>query len=138
MKSKYSLGAIGLMVFLVLLIPAASAGALTSAAPIQVPPADMFQLPWEQGAAWVALDGLDNGTNRPLNGSHYYLNGGAVDFAPHNNMIVGEDTSNAWVVAAAAGTVTETSSCHLKINHGSGWVTEYQFVGNLQVRTGDQ
>jgi hypothetical protein len=52
-------------------------------------------------------------------------------------MRVGENTSNAWVTAAAAGTVIETSSCHLKISHGNGWITEYQFIGNLQVKVGD-
>ena len=134
MKSKYLLQAIGLSILLVLLIPTVNVSARAST---NLPPTDMFQLPWEQGAAWVAIDGLDNGTNRPLNSSHNYLYGGAVDFAPHNGMRVGENTSNAWVTAAAAGTVIETSSCHLKINHGNGWVTEYQFIGNLQVKLGD-
>src|SRR5690242_15724047 len=106
MKSKHLLPAIHLFVLLALLIPSANAGAL---APTAIPPVDMFQLPWEQGIAWMAIDGFDNGTGRPLNSSHFYLNGGAVDFAPRKDMRVGEDTSNFWVTAAAAGTVTEKS-----------------------------
>ncbi len=133
MKTKHLLRAIGLSILLVLLVQAANAGARASTA---LPPVDMFQLPWEQGRSWVAIDGLDNGTNRPLNSSHNYLNGGAIDFAPHNNMIAGEDTSNAWVVAAAAGTVIEISSCDVTIDH-NGWITGYQFIGNLQVKLGD-
>ena len=31
----------------------------------------------------------------------------------------------------------EKSFCHLKINHGNGWVTEYQFLANVQVKSGD-
>jgi len=97
----------------------------------------MFQLPWEQGVSWVALDAFDNGFKRLPNSPHNYRNGGAVDFAPRKNMRVGEDTSNFWVTAAAAGTVVEKSNCHLKINHGNGWITEYQFLANIQVSLGN-
>src|SRR5574341_179493 len=122
------------MALLVSFVPAGNVSALVSTA---LPPVDMFQLPWDQGLAWVAIDGLDNGLKRPLSSSHNYTVGGAVDFAPHNNMRVGENTSNFWVTAAAAGTVVEKSFCHLKINHGNGWITEYQFLANIQVKLGD-
>jgi murein DD-endopeptidase MepM/ murein hydrolase activator NlpD len=102
-----------------------------------LPPVDMFQLPWDQGIAWVAVDGFDDGSDRPPGSPHNYHNGGAVDFAPRATMFTGEDTSNFWVAAAAAGTVTEISTCHLKITHSGGWVTEYQFLGNIQVKLGD-
>ena len=98
---------------------------------------NMFQLPWDLGIAWVAIDGLDNGTRRPLSSSHNYTVGGAIDFAPHNNMKIGENTSNFWVAAAASGTVVAKSFCHVKIDHGNGWTSEYQFLANVQVKVGD-
>jgi hypothetical protein len=134
MKSRNSLRVVSLLALLLSLLPSGIAIAL---APAALPPPDMFQLPWEQGASWVAYDGFDNGTKRLLNSPHNYHNGGALDFAPHANMRLGEDTSNAWVTAAAAGTVVEKSFCHLKINHGNGWITEYQFLANIQVQLGD-
>ena len=135
MKYTDSLRAIVFLALLGSLLPSASAGAV---APAALPPSDMFQLPWDQGASWVAIDGLDNGAGRPSNSSHNYLLGGAVDFAPHNDMKVGENTSNDWVTAAAAGTVTVVSaSCRVKIDHGNGWSTEYQYIGNIQVKVGD-
>jgi murein DD-endopeptidase MepM/ murein hydrolase activator NlpD len=134
MKSKYFLRVFSLLVLLVSLIPVSNASALPAADP---PPADMFQLPWDLGIAWVAIDGLDNGTRRPLSSSHNFSVGGAIDFAPHNNMRIGENTSNFWVTAAAAGTVIAKSFCHVKIDHANGWTTEYQFLGNIQVKTGD-
>jgi len=102
-----------------------------------LPPVDMFQLPWELGKAWVALDGFDNGFRRHTGSPHNHLNGGAIDFAPHNNMRKGEDTSSFWVTAAAAGTVVETSACHLKIAHANAWITEYYHLANFQVKLGD-
>ncbi|MBL8062320.1 MAG: peptidoglycan DD-metalloendopeptidase family protein [Anaerolineales bacterium] len=101
------------------------------------PPLDMFQLPWEQGRAWVAYDGLDNGAKRPSNSPHNYKQGGAIDFAPRVNMVIGEDTSNDWVAAAAAGTVTQVGSCYVKIDHGNGWLTEYWHLDKIQVKAGD-
>jgi len=134
MKSRNLLRAICLLVLLASFIPTGNASALVSTA---LPPVDMFQLPWEQGLSWVAIDGLDNGTKRPLSSSHHYTVGGAIDFAPHNNMVRGEDTSNFWVTAAAAGTVVGISSCHMIIAHGNGWITQYQFLANVQVKLGD-
>ena len=135
LRNLHLLRAVSLLVLLILLIPVNNAGALPLATTL--PPVDMFQLPWDQGLAWVAIDGLDNGTKRPLSSSHNYSVGGAIDFAPHNNMRKGENTSNYWVTAAAAGTVSEKSFCHVKINHGNGWVSEYQFLANVQVKLGD-
>jgi glucose/arabinose dehydrogenase/murein DD-endopeptidase MepM/ murein hydrolase activator NlpD len=102
-----------------------------------LPPVDMFQLPWERGIAWVTLDVFDDGTKRLPSSPHNYLNGGAIDFSPRLNLRKGEDTSNAWVTAAAAGTVVATSKCHLIIAHSNGWVTEYQQLFNIQVKLGD-
>ncbi len=134
-KNLYWLRAISLLALLISLVPANNAGALPMA--VTLPPVDMFQLPWDQGLAWVAIDGLDNGIKRPLSSSHNYTVGGAIDFAPHNNMRKGENTANFWVTAAAAGTVTAKSFCHLKIDHGNGWTSEYQFLANVQVKVGD-
>jgi len=122
-----------LIVLLVSIVPTGIVDAVT----VKAPPADFFQLPWEQGVAWVAIDGLDNGTKRPLSSSHHYTVGGAIDFAPHPRMVKGEDTSNAWVAAAGGGTVISVSKCHVIIDHHNGWITQYQFLGNVQVNLGD-
>ncbi|MEP6895343.1 MAG: M23 family metallopeptidase, partial [Chloroflexota bacterium] len=132
-KSKNLTRIVSLLVMLFSFIPVQQ----TALAAAPLPPVDMFQLPWEQGLAWVALDGFDNGSKRAANSPHNYLNGGAVDFAPHNNMVAGENTSNFWVTAAADGTIVETSKCHLKIAHANGWVSEYQHLANFQVKLGD-
>jgi len=102
------------------------------------PPADMFQFPWEQGRAWVAYSGLDNGTKRPTTSPHYYGLGGAIDFAPRVNMVKGEDTSNDWVAAVGAGTVFQVGYCWVKIDHGNGWTSEYWHLGNIQVTLGQK
>src|SRR5262245_55316975 len=134
MNYKYLLQAISLLALMISFLPASSVNALlTPAQSLE----GMFQLPWDQGLSWVAIDGLDNGTKRPLSSSHHFSVGGAIDFAPHNNMVRGEDTSNFWVTAAAAGTVVEISNCHMKIAHSNGWLTEYQFLARIQVKLGD-
>jgi len=132
-KIRIFLRAISLLALIVSFIPLNHAA---YAAP-PLPPVDVFQLPWEQGLAWVALDGFDNGSDRHLGSPHNYLNGGAIDFAPRANMVKGEDTSKFWVTAAAAGTVYEISKCHLKIVHANGWTTEYQHLANFQVKLND-
>ena len=133
MKLKHLPRAIFLLVLLASLLPVGEAVALST---VPVPPTDFFQLPWDQGLAWYAIDGIDNGSKRPLSSSHNYKVGGAIDFAPRINMIRGEDTSNFWVTAAGPGTVVATSSCHIILDHGNGWVTQYQFLGNIQVGLG--
>ncbi|MBT3315712.1 MAG: peptidoglycan DD-metalloendopeptidase family protein [Anaerolineae bacterium] len=135
MKPISILHIIGLLAFLSLLLPAQSVSALDTT---ELPPADMFQLPWEQGISWVSMDGFDNGFKRGWGSPHNYLNGGAVDFAPRADMQIGEDTSNYWVTATAAGTITEKGICHLKIDHQNGWISEYQFLANIQVQIGDE
>ncbi len=134
MKSKKFLHIVSLLILLVTFVPARSSVVL-AAGPL--PPADMFQLPWELGLAWVSLDTFDNGIKRLPNSPHNYKNGGAVDFAPRKNMVVGEDTSRFWVTAAAAGTVISMTNCSLKIDHGNGWVSDYQFLAKFQVKVGD-
>jgi len=132
MKQKKFARAISL-VLLITLLPVGAVLALTLAA---APPTDFFQLPWDLGIAWYAIDGIDNTSKRPASSSHNYSVGGAIDFAPKVNMIKGEDTSNYWVTAAAAGTVTEMSSCYVIIDHGNGWSTHYYFLANIQVQLG--
>ncbi|HKJ39685.1 MAG TPA: cohesin domain-containing protein [Anaerolineales bacterium] len=134
MKLKHLPRTIVVFVLLVSLLPVGSVIALVAA---PLPPADMFQLPWEQGLAWVAIDGIDNGARRPLSSSHNYKVGGAIDFAPRVNMYKGEDTSNFWTTAAADGTVIGISSCHVILEHGNGWISQYQFIGDIQVNLGD-
>lgn len=134
MKSTVWLRACSLLILLVSMVPVSQAGALASSAP---PPVDMFQLPWDQGIAWYAIDGIDNGTRRPPSSSHNFRLGGAIDFAPHLNMVTGENTSSFWVTAAASGTVVATATCYVTIAHADGWVSQYQFLGNIQVRLGD-
>ncbi len=134
MKSKFILRVISLLVLMVSLFPPRPY-AVYAASPI--PPVDMFQLPWEQGLSWVSLDVFDNGFKRLPDSPHNYRNGGAVDFAPRKNMVVGENTSRYWVTAVAAGTVVETTGCSLKIDHGNGWISDYQFLANFQVKLGD-
>ncbi len=134
MKPKYASYLLGLLILFSSLLPINQ----VQAAPLfDLPPFDMFQLPWEQGKSWVTFDGLDNGTKRGLQSNHNYLNGGAVDFGPRPDIRPGDDTSNYWVTAAAAGTIIEMGSCHLKIDHGNGWITEYQFLANFQVSLGE-
>ena len=135
MKPKKILQIIGLLALLSLLLPAQNVSALDTT---ELPPPDMFQLPWDQGLAWVSMDGFDNGFKRGWGSPHNYLNGGAVDFAPRADMQIGEDTSNFWVTATAAGTIIEKGICHLKIDHHNGWTSEYQFLANFQVQLGDE
>ena len=134
-KNLFLLRVISFVALLISFVPASNVAALPLATTL--PPVDMFQLPWDQGLSWVAIDGLDNGLKRPLSSSHNYSVGGAIDFAPHNNMRKGENTSNFWVTAVAAGTVIAKSFCFVRIDHGNGWTSEYQFLAKVQVKVGD-
>ena len=134
MKSNYLFRAISVLVLLIAFLPFNDAVAKAFLGP---EPDNMFQLPWELGKAWVALDGIDNGSRRPVSSSHNFSLGGAIDFAPRIRMVTGEDTSNFWVTAAAAGTVTQKSTCYVTITHSNGWTTQYMFLGNIQVQQGE-
>lgn len=139
MKPKNFNQLLRIVVLLILLTSFVPLSNTVKASPQSVtPPVDMFQLPWEQGLSWVAYGGLDNGIRRASSSPHNYKMGGAVDFAPHVNMVVGEDTSNFWVVAAAAGTVKTVTSCYVIIDHGNGWLTEYWHLANIQVQLAQQ
>jgi hypothetical protein len=131
MKFKHLFQVVTLLALMFTYVPG-NVGAQTTSAP----PADIFQLPWTQGEAWISMDGFDNGTKRLPTSPHNYKMGGAVDFTPNKNVYIGMDTSNFWVRAAAAGTVFEISSCHIKIYHGNGWITEYWHLDNIQVAKG--
>ena len=131
MKIKPSARVILIITIFLVAIPASVLAA-------SAPPVSMFQLPWEQGRAWYPYDGLDNGIRRSTSSPHYYNNGGALDFAPRAKMTIGEDTSNDWVTAAAAGTVYQVGSCFIKIDHGNGWITEYWHLDNIQVTAGSK
>ena len=134
MNHKNWFRAITLFVLMLSFIPTSG----VSAQPVSAaPPADFFQLPWDQGVAWVAIDGIDNGTKRPLSSSHHFSVGGAIDFAPRSNMVKGENTSNFWTAAAGDGIVVGISKCHIIIDHRNGWITQYQFLANIQVHLGD-
>lgn len=54
MNPNHSLRGIVLLVLIALVFPM---GVISAVAAANVPPADMFQLPWDLGIAWVAIDG---------------------------------------------------------------------------------
>jgi len=84
-----------------------------------LPPPDLLQLPFPIGDTWTF-----NGVHGPLKE--------AIDFS------VGRpwprwkaNTSDMWVVAAAAGTVRRIASCGLEIDHADGWTTVYYHLENI-------
>jgi len=93
-----------------------------------------FQMPYQLGESWVVVGGFSNGSGndgRDKTSPHYYKNGGALDFAPRNNMRIGEDTKDMWVVAIAPGTVIDKKDCYVQIDHNSVKV-EYYHLANVQ------
>lgn len=90
-----------------------------AAAEAALPPPDMFQLPFPIGDTWT------------FNGVHGARKE-AIDFS------IGRpwprwksDTSQRWVVAAAAGTIRKTSACGLEIDHADGWTSVYYHIENI-------
>ncbi len=55
MKSKYFFRIVSLLALCLSFLPVSYASASASIAP---PPVDMFQLPWDLGKSWVAIDGI--------------------------------------------------------------------------------
>lgn len=104
---------------ILLLALLAPAPASVRAASGELPPPDMFQLPFPIGETWT------------FNGVHG-ARMEAIDFSvgrPWPRW--GSDTSNIWVVAAAPGVIRKTSKCGFEIDHADGWTTVYYHVENI-------
>lgn len=111
---------LALVVLLAGLLPAA-----VNAAPSDIPPANMFQLPFPLGQAWT------------FNGVHGARKD-AIDFS------VGRpwprwrsDTGAMWVVAAAPGVIRKVSNCGVEIDHADGWTTVYYHVEQIVREAGE-
>lgn len=96
-----------------------AAPAAAAPADSDIPPPDMFQLPFPIGQAW---------TFNGVHGAHKE----ALDFS------VGKpwprwrsDTSSLWVVAVAPGSIRKTSSCGIEIDHRDGWTSVYYHVEHI-------
>jgi hypothetical protein len=96
-------------------------------------------LPWQNGQDWRT--GID--------GFHPSPGVDALDVFPPDTPTGGTfrcqgdpgwtaQESAYWIVAAAAGTVTQASADTVKIDHGNGWVTGYYHVHSFQVAVGDR
>ncbi len=95
-----------------------------------------LKLPWQDGQAW--LTGV----------SGFHTAKDALDFLPPDSPLNLAVTceggpgwvpaeSEFWVVAAAAGTVTQASDNVVVIDHGNGWTTGYYHLHSFQVQPGD-
>jgi murein DD-endopeptidase MepM/ murein hydrolase activator NlpD len=88
----------------------------------------IMQLPFLIGESWQ-FDGVhswggNNGTDMS-----------SIDFSPGWPPF-GSDTSQKWVVAAAAGVPTKISACWFKIVHPGGWETHYYHIEGILKITG--
>jgi len=94
------------------------------------PPSDIFQFPFLVGEDW-SFNGVHGwGGSSPDMSS--------IDFVRGEwHLSWGEDVSNTWVVAAAAGKATRRAQCWLEVEHSDGWKTNYYHLENPQVDTGD-
>ncbi len=92
---------------------------------------NFLQLPYLQGFSWK------------FGGVHDTSSGGgdksSIDFYPSGSTW-GIDTSNMWIVAAAAGIPTRYSDCGFKVSHSGGlnvgWETVYYHLEGAQYLTG--
>lgn len=71
-----------------------------------------IQFPWPNGQMWYY-------TKRPPD------HDSALDFAPGGYGCLYSACFGNWIVAAASGTVVDTSHLWIKIDHGNGWMTGY-------------
>ena len=94
-----------------------------------VPSSNLLQLPYLQGLSW-RFGGVHNSS-----GGTTFTDASSLDFYPWPGSW-GSDTSNMWVVAAAAGTPYRLSACSYKIIHSDGWETSYYHLENTQFITG--
>lgn len=88
-----------------------------------VPPADMFQLPWNINERWQVTQG-----------PHEKGEWSGLDMNPRK--LSWNDPNKYWVVAAADGQITDVSSCYVAINHRDGWGTGYVHLHVTITRAG--
>jgi len=92
-------------------------------------PAQLLQVPYLRGLSW-RFGGVHN-----TSGASDFTDASSLDFYPWP-IAWGDDTSNMWVVASAAGTPTRLSACGFLILHADGWETFYYHLENTQYLTG--
>jgi murein DD-endopeptidase MepM/ murein hydrolase activator NlpD len=88
-----------------------------------------MQLPYLQGDSWSA------------NGAHNFAGSSGTDMSSIDFSkgwpAWGTDTSQMWIVAAAAGvpdvrpSYSTDESCYVRINHGDGWETSYYHLSGV-------
>lgn len=108
-----------------------SAGVAPAAAP-----SDFLRLPWLVGQRGWYFGGVHT-----TNGS---CGSTAPCASPRSSLDVlheesggwGSDTSAGRVLAAHSGTVARVTSCNVRVNHASGWSTNYYHLSNVQVANG--
>ena len=93
------------------------------------PDVSMLQLPFPAGESWW------------MGGSHTNTGSGSYPQSSldmNNGGRWGSDTSDKWVVAAAAGEVVVHSSCFVEVLHSQGWSTTYYHLDNIRVTQGQR
>ncbi len=112
------------------LLPIPGSDQVTGASPA---PSNLLQLPYLQGLSWK-FGGVHN-----TDGTTTFTDASSMDFYP-SGAVWGIDTSNMWVVAAAAGIPTRYSDCGYKISHSGalnqGWETTYYHLEGAKYLSG--
>lgn len=94
----------------------------------QAAPPDMLQLPYLRGETWT-FNGVHNWTG--TTGTDM----SSIDFSK-GWPSWGSDTSDMYVVAAAAGVPRRISDCYFRVTHSDGWETEYYHLEQARSLSG--